>query len=105
MSAAAPPLPPAESLAAALLLALADEAAVSDRPVSLPRLGKRLQAGASVLLRELALMGSSRIGPRAGPGWVVVEQDGERWLVRLTPAGTEVAARIGAGTDGASSAR
>lgn len=84
--------PPAESLAAALLLALAEEGV--DQPVSLPRLGKRLQQGVSVLLRELTLMGSARIGPRAGPGWVAVEQDGDRWLARLTPVGAAAVAAI-----------
>lgn len=84
--------PPSGSLAAALLLALAEEGV--DKAVSLPRLGKRLQLGVSVLLRELALMGSARLGPRAGPGWVAVEQDGERWLARLTPAGAEAAAAV-----------
>ena len=84
--------PPAESLAAALLAALAEEGV--DQPVSLPRLGKRLQSGVSVLLRELTLMGSARIGPRTGPGWVSVEQDGDRWLARLTPAGAAVLSAI-----------
>lgn len=84
--------PPAGSIAAALLVALAEEGV--DQPVSLPRLGKRLQQGASVLLRELTLMGSARIGPRTGPGWVTVEQDGDRWLARLTPVGAAAAAAI-----------
>jgi len=82
--------PPAGSLAAALLLALAEEGV--DRQVSLPRLGKRLQQGVSVLLRELTLMGSARLGPRTGPGWVAVQQDGDRWLASLTPAGAAAAA-------------
>lgn len=86
------PSPAAGSLAAALLLALAEEGV--DQPVSLPRLGKRLQQGVSVLLRELTMMGSARIGPRTGPGWVAVAQDGDRWLARLTPAGAEVAASL-----------
>lgn len=93
---AAPP-PPWGSLAAALLLVLAEEAAAtagSPRPVSLPRLVKRLDQGGSVLLRELALMGAQRIGAYVGPGWVEVGQDGERWLVRLTDAGSAAAALI-----------
>ena len=100
MSAAAPqaiapertPAPAYGTLAAALLLTLVEEGV--DQAVSLPRLGKRLQQGVSVLLRELALMGSARIGPRAGPGWVAVEQDGDRWMARLTAAGADAAARI-----------
>ena len=44
-------------LAAALLRALAQEP--PDRDVSLPRLGKRLGQGASVLLRQLSLMGDA----------------------------------------------
>jgi FdhD protein len=87
-------VPAAASIGAGLLLALAEEGV--GRPVSLPRLGKRLQQGASVLLRELALMGSARIGAVAGPGWVVVEQRDDRWLASLTPAGAEVAAAIDA---------
>ena len=87
-------VPAAGSIGAGLLLALAEEGV--GRPVSLPRLGKRLQQGASVLLRELALMGSARIGAVAGPGWVVVEQRDDRWLVSLSPAGAGVAAVIDA---------
>ncbi|QHJ01682.1 hypothetical protein GT347_22940 [Xylophilus rhododendri] len=81
-------------MAAALLITLAQEGADAGRPVSLPRLVKRLEQGASVLLRELALMGSARIGAVAGPGWVQVEQDGERWRVRLTAEGAAAASRI-----------
>ena len=88
----AAPAPVFGTLAAALLLTLAEEGV--DTPVSLPRLGKRLQLGVSVLLRELTLMGSARIGPRTGPGWVAVEQDGERWRVRLTAQGADAARRI-----------
>ena len=80
------------SLSAALLLALAEEQA--GLRISLPRLCKGLQQSASVLLRELTLMGDARIGPHAGPGWVVVEQEGERWMVRLTAAGAAAAAAI-----------
>ena len=86
--------PPHGSLAAALLRVLAEEGARSPRPVSLPRLVKRLEQGGSVLLRELALMGSQRIGAYVGPGWVEVSQEGERWQVRLTDAGAMAAARL-----------
>ncbi|MCZ2496726.1 formate dehydrogenase accessory sulfurtransferase FdhD [Xylophilus sp. Kf1] len=44
-------------------------------------------------------MGAARIGPHTGPGWVVVDQDGERWLARLTPAGAEAASQLDAPGD------
>jgi FdhD protein len=78
-------------LAVAILQALAEEGADA---VSLPRLGKRLQLEASTVMRQLSLMGSARIGGQAGPGWVLVEHVGERWMVRLTEAGLAQAGRI-----------
>jgi hypothetical protein len=42
--------------------------------LSLPRLGKRLGQGASVLMRRLTLMGDAAIGGVRGPGWVRVVQ-------------------------------
>lgn len=74
-----------EGLAAALLLALAERPV--GEAVSVPWLGKRLQLEASVAMRELATMGSARIGSRQGPGWVAVAHDGARWMVRLLPPG------------------
>jgi len=67
-------------LPAAILLALAEFNAEGLESVSLQRLGKRLGQGASVLMRQLALMGDAAIGGVPGPGWVAVERDGERWL-------------------------
>ncbi len=55
--------------------------------MSLPRLGKRLGQGVSVLMRQLSLMGDAAIGGVHGPGWVRVEQINDRWVARLTAAG------------------
>ncbi|WP_422096052.1 hypothetical protein [Variovorax sp.] len=78
-------------LPAAILLALAEFKAEGLESVSLPRLGKRLGQGASVLMRQLALMGDAALGGVPGPGWVAVERDGERWLARLSDAGRALA--------------
>jgi hypothetical protein len=69
-------------------------AAPLDDGLSLPRLGKRLGLGASVLMRELALMGDAAIGGVRGPGWARVERLDERWVAHITPAGR---ARLSAG--------
>jgi len=55
--------------------------------VSLPRLGKSLGQGASVLMRELSRMGDAVIGGSAGPGWARLEQADGRWTAHLTAAG------------------
>nr|WP_145550355.1 hypothetical protein [Variovorax boronicumulans] len=55
--------------------------------LSLPRLGKRLGLGASVLMRELSGMGDAAIGGVRGPGWARVEQLDGRWVAHITPAG------------------
>lgn len=68
--------------------------APADGGMSLPRLGKRLGLGASVLMRELTLMGDAAIGGVRGPGWARVEQLDGRWVAHLTPAGRE---RVSAG--------
>ncbi len=81
------PVPP---LAWALLQALAEEegdGGGDDVAVSLPRLGKRLGQGVSVLMRQLSLMGDAVIGGMPGPGWVQVREEGGRWTARLTEAG------------------
>ena len=80
----------ARPLAAGILLELAD--APPPGVMSLPRLAKRLGVGASVLLRELSLMGDVEIGGQRGPGWVRVERAGDRWLVQLTRSGQEAVA-------------
>ncbi|AMM23747.1 hypothetical protein [Variovorax sp. PAMC 28711] len=77
-----------DTLAAAILRALA--AAPGEGGVSLPRLGKQLGQGASVLMRQLTLMGDAAVGGVAGPGWVRVVQLEDRWLVHLTDAGRAV---------------
>lgn len=58
-----------------------------DGGLSLPRLGKRLGQGVSVLMRQLALMGDAEIGGQPGPGWVRVVQLEDRWVAHLTQAG------------------
>ncbi|MES2610675.1 hypothetical protein [Acidovorax sp.] len=87
-----------ETLACAILRALAEESrgldAAAASGVSLPRLGKRLGQGASVLLRELTLMSDATVGGQRGPGWVRVDQVGERWLAHLTDAGRAVAREL-----------
>lgn len=72
-------------LRAGILRELAD--APTAGGMSLPRLGKRLGQGVSVLMRELSLMGDAVIGGVRGPGWVQVVQLDERWVAHLTPAG------------------
>ncbi len=72
-----------DALNHAILLALSQEPA----PMSLPKLGKRLGLGASVLMRALATMGDARLGGRSGPGWVTVRLQDERWTAALTDAG------------------
>lgn len=76
-----------------LALALVCElATVADgQGMSLPRLGKRLGQGVSVLMRELAIMGNASIGGTAGPGWVRLEQDDGRWVAFLSAEGRQVA--------------
>lgn len=69
----------------ALLRVLAE----SDQPVSVPRLGKRLGLGASVVMRTLTLMGDAVLGGQAGPGWVQLRCEDERWLASLTAAGRQ----------------
>jgi hypothetical protein len=69
----------------AILAELATAPAVGG--MSLPRLAKRLDLGASVVMRQLSQMGDAQIGRRAGPGWVRVVQTEDRWVVYLTDAG------------------
>lgn len=76
-----------EELAAAILRELLAESG----PMSLPRLGKRLGQGASVLMRCLALMGDAPIAGTPGPGWVRLEQEEGRWVAALTESGRSLA--------------
>jgi hypothetical protein len=83
--------PQLDELPAAILRELA--AAPGDAGMSLPRLGKHLGLGASVLMRALSAMGHARIGGVNGPGWVRVTQEDERWTAVLTEAGRDFCAR------------
>ena len=75
-----------------ILLALAD--APRDGGVSLPRLGKQLGQGASVLMRQLTRMGDATLGGVRGPGWVRVVQLDDRWVVHLEASGRAVVAAL-----------
>jgi len=83
--------PELDELAAAILRELA--AAPGDTGMSLPRLGKHLGLGASVLMRSLSAMSHARIGGVDGPGWVRVTQEEERWTAALTETGRDFCAR------------
>ncbi|MDF1484654.1 hypothetical protein PY257_05550 [Ramlibacter sp. H39-3-26] len=87
-------------LAHAILRELAGEPGGA---LSLPRLGKRLGQGASVLMRALSGMGTAAMGGVAGPGWVRVEmEEGEgRWRAVLTDAGRAYCVELGAQDGGA----
>ena len=80
-----------DELSAAILRELA--AAPGEAGMSLPRLGKHLGLGASVLMRALSAMGHARIGGVDGPGWVRVTQIEDRWTAALTEAGRDFCAR------------
>ena len=83
----------ADAFAAAILRALAEASADGSGAggMSLPRLGKRLGQGASVVMRQPTLMGDAAIGGVRGPGWVRVVQLDDRWVAHLTDAGRAVA--------------
>ncbi|CAN5298388.1 hypothetical protein BH10PSE18_BH10PSE18_19690 [soil metagenome] len=81
-----------DAFSAAILRALAD--APVDAGMSLPRLGKRLGQGASVVMRQLTRMGDAAIGGVQGPGWVRVVQLDDRWVAHLTEAGRAVAVTL-----------
>ena len=82
-------------------MAILAELAAAPAPggMSLPRLAKRLDLGASVVLRQLSLMGDAVIGGQAGPAWVRVVQTEDRWLVHLTEAGRRAAGALGVSPD------
>lgn len=88
-------LPELDDLSAAILRELA--AAPGDAGMSLPRLGKHLGLGVSVLMRALSALGHARIGGVDGPGWVRVTQEEDRWTAALTEAGRDFCARHLAG--------
>jgi hypothetical protein len=83
--------PELDELPVAILRELA--ATPGDAGMSLPRLGKQLGLGVSVLMRALSAMGHARIGGVEGPGWVRVTQEEDRWTAALTEAGREFCAR------------
>ena len=63
--------------------------------MSVPRLGKALGRSASVVMRQLTVMGDV-----CGTGWVnVAAQDG-RFMVRLTSTGRDVAQDLSADLQG-----
>ncbi|MDZ4355883.1 MAG: hypothetical protein U1B84_05635 [Variovorax sp.] len=79
----------ADAFSIAILRALAE--APREGGMSLPRLGKRLGQGASVVMRQLTRMGDAALGGVRGPGWVRVVQLDDRWVAHLTDAGRAVA--------------
>ena len=83
--------PQLDELPVAILRELAT--APNDAGMSLPRLGKHLGLGASVLMRVLSAMSHARIGGVDGPGWVRVTQIDDRWTAALTEAGREFCER------------
>jgi hypothetical protein len=84
-------VPELDALPAAILRELAT--APNDAGMSLPRLGKHLGLGASVLMRALSAMGHARLGGVDGPGWVRVTQIDDRWTAALTQEGREFCER------------
>ena len=87
-----------EPLAWRILRALAEgtpaHGGEGDTGMSLPRLGKRLGQGVSVLMRELAHLGDATVGGQRGPGWVRVVQAEGRWRVHLTAEGLGAARQL-----------
>jgi hypothetical protein len=67
--------------------AVLDELSRHPEGISLPRLCKRLGLRMSVLLRELAWLGSDPIGGTPGPDLVRVEQRGDLVTAMLTERG------------------
>lgn len=82
----------ADAFSIAILRALAE--APGEGGMSLPRLGKRLGRGASVVMRQLTLMGDAALGGVRGPGWVRVVQLDDRWVAHLTDAGRAMLERL-----------
>lgn len=87
--------PEQEPLAWAILRALAQTHGESGGGgMSLPRLGKRLGQGVSVLMRQLTLMSDAAVGGQQGPGWVRVVQADDRWVAHITEHGLEAAREL-----------
>lgn len=90
----------ASGLPLALRILMALDSAQRERggsPVALSRLCKMLDASASSLMREAALLGDMQIGGRRGPGLLHLYDDEGRWTVSLTDAGRSLLAQRGAG--------
>lgn len=82
--------PPIRPLAQRLLQALAQEQrARKGQAVPLVRIAKLLDAGASTLLRELAMLNLARQAP-----WVVAEMVEGRWMLALTAPGAAAAQQL-----------
>lgn len=81
-------------LALRLLQALAQEQqARAGQAVPLVRIAKLLEASASTLLRELAMLNLAQEQAQQAP-WVVAEAVEGRWLLALTPPGAAAAQQI-----------
>jgi len=61
--------------------------------MSLVKLCKQVGVRMSVLLRTLAWLGTANLDGQPGPGWVRVEDRGERQFAVLTPMGVAEYAR------------
>lgn len=70
-----------------LAFALMTELSAEPEAISLARLCKRLGVRQSTLLRCIACLGRETVGQHVGLGWVDLQQDGERSLLRLTEEG------------------
>jgi DNA-binding IclR family transcriptional regulator len=69
-----------DDFSAAILHLLSSETSAAG--MSVPRLSKALGRSASVVMRQLTLMGDV-----CGLGWVTVTPEGERFMVRLSELG------------------
>jgi len=91
VAAAAPALSP---LALRMLQALAQEQqARAGQPVPLVRLAKRLEAAASSVLRELAMLNLLLAQAQQAP-WVETQSVDGRWMLALTAPGAAAASQI-----------
>ncbi|WP_021026482.1 hypothetical protein [Comamonas sp. B-9] len=86
---AAPALSP---LAQRMLKALAQEQARTGQAVPLVRIAKHLDAAASSLLRELAML-NLLLEQAQQPAWVQAQAVEGRWMLALTAAGAAAAAQ------------
>ena len=81
-------------LALRMLQALAQEQqARAGQPVPLVRLAKRLEAAASSVLRELAMLNLLLAQAQQAP-WVATQSVDGRWMLALTAPGAAAASQI-----------